>query len=349
MSKFSITEEQQNKIIELLPEEYVSILKMRYGENFDGINVLTLDKNQNSFYYRFIQKNIKKIIENGYKIDAQPKVRKRISFCEYFNVEQEQKDKILLLLPEEYVEVLKVKYGENYDGIVTSKLTQSQANCYFKNIEKSINDIIESGYTLKISKKQKGKNAVTLDKFLDIDKKHLKEIVGCLTERKRNIVALRYGENYDSEDIKKLSKSEMSYLYNKILPVMKEKANSIKLELEPYIIPINGHFDAIIKPDRETAIKEKEELLNNIKNLVIYMSEKTNPEMCTIVSLNLGLINDKCYSSKEIAELLNIDSEEVITILKQAFTLFSNNIKNINGDNKKETSKSTYKKRKYNK
>ena len=59
------------------------------------------------------------------------------------------------------------------------------------------------------------------------------------------------------------------------------------------------------------------------------MMEKLGPKQAIIISLRLGYVDGKCFTSKSIADFLGIEEQEVIETTKNVLLLYRDNINNF--------------------
>ncbi len=190
------------------------------------------------------------------------------------------------------------------------------------------------------------------------------EMLTKLTEEDRNLIAIRYGSDLDHPVSSKLTKEEEGKFYGYLVPKMKRLlANPNKIrkprkkkqgEQNSLSMPKEESFTCL--PSIQEDIKEKveeeplvatnneEEISSNeierkenyIKLLELLKTPTFGQMMTTlsvkdavILSLKLGYIDGKYFSTESIAKFLQIEEDEVREVIKKVLLLYKENINHV--------------------
>ena len=179
--------------------------------------------------------------------------------------------------------------------------------------------------------------------FNTYTKEQVDEMLGKLTEEERALITLRYGEDLNNPVPGKLSKDENYKFYYLLIPKMKRLLARLKKETKPNknskveeSKPIVAETPVIPAEKPATEIKDKN---NNItkedyKRMLELLKTPTFNQMLgtltvkesVIISLRLGYIDGKYFSTESIAEFLGIEIQEVIEATKKVLLLYKENI-----------------------
>ncbi|MBQ3021384.1 MAG: sigma-70 family RNA polymerase sigma factor [Bacilli bacterium] len=211
----------------------------------------------------------------------------------------------------------------------------------------------DSGTNNKLRKERKimPRNLKTIFECLNCSKEQFETIQTKLSEEENNLIKLRYGEDLDNpKPSPNWTKENNSKFYYSLVPKMKKmlanpdkiikdrKPRNKKAEKEVLkdnidsvkgtskilenatLIPNNESQNIILKEDN---IKTLEALKSPIfKKLMKFLSIK---EMI-VISLKFGYANGKYYTTKEIANFLEMDETEVRTIIKKVLLDYKVNV-----------------------
>lgn len=185
-----------------------------------------------------------------------------------------------------------------------------------------------------------------------------------LTEEERTLITLRYGEDLNNPTSKKLSKVETNKFYGSLIPKMKRllanhnKTQKEKKKKEEKIIiskekdqaksiieekETKKEQDDIIlganvkeSPSIETEVKSKNNDITKdacLKILELLRSPTFSQIMnvlsvkeAIIISLKLGYVNEKYFTTEAISQFLEISEDEVKETIKKALLLYKENI-----------------------
>ena len=179
--------------------------------------------------------------------------------------------------------------------------------------------------------------------FNTYTKEQVDEMLGKLTEEERALITLRYGEDLNNPVPGKLSKDENYKFYSILVPKMKRLLARLKKETKSNknskveeSKPIVAETPVIPAEKPATEIKDKNNNITKedyIRMLELLKTPTFNQMLGTltvkesvIISLRLGYIDGKYFSTESIAEFLGIEIQEVIEATKKVLLLYKENI-----------------------
>lgn len=171
-------------------------------------------------------------------------------------------------------------------------------------------------------------------------REQIDEMLSKLSDKDKHIVYLRYGDNLDKPTTSpEWDYEKNDYFYGILLPKMKKLlANSeykFRNPSSPKQINQNPESTEMAKQEQPANVSnsnsmQKEdyakilELLRSasFEQLVSVLSLKE----AVIISLKLGFVNDKYFSTESIANFLGIEEKEVRETTKKVLLVYSENI-----------------------
>lgn len=222
-----------------------------------------------------------------------------------------------------------------------------------------------NGFTNRKEEKNMKTNVKTIyEYFSDYTKEQINEMLTKLTEEERALVTLRYGDNLDEVYGGKLSRDYNNKYYGSLVPKMRrllanptgERKRKPRKKKEKEIVsnttPTNDENNF---PSKTTSIHEEQNTIENTlpvsstnvdySQQEIYSKNDANKllellrtpsftEMMSalsakeavIISLRLGYVDGKYFSTDAISQFLGIDKLEVIETIKRVLLLYKENI-----------------------
>ena len=193
--------------------------------------------------------------------------------------------------------------------------------------------------------------------FKDYTREQIDEMLKKLTEEERKLITLRYGKDLDNPVSTKLSKEEYSKFYGILVPKMKKllanpnnerkkrtrKPKTKKLEstsdsksVGTTTIPTEEKSNPEVKKEIPLTPKSKTDDItrDNCINILELLRTPTFSQMLNtltvkeaiIISLKLGYIDGKFFSTESIAKFLEISEDEVRKTTKKVLLLYKDNI-----------------------
>lgn len=210
----------------------------------------------------------------------------------------------------------------------------------------------------KNSKEEKQpKHSRTIYEYLSPYKKEeIDNILEKLSEEEKELITLKYGNNLDDPTPSNLNKQQSDKFYSSTIPKIrrllanpdmqeyilfskptvwqkkskvtkKETSKKTKTILESVVVTKETNLDEVSKNSSIKTITNiemitKDDYLKILEILrtpsFIEMINMYSPKETVIVSLKLGYINGKTFSTEEVAEFLDIEEQEVIEVTKKA-------------------------------
>ena len=133
---------------------------------------------------------------------------------------------------------------------------------------------------------------------------------------------------------KKKSKQENVYGNKSEIEVAKTEIEVIKPEPGKNAIvektPSEHGKNAIVENAPSEEKNNNQQMLDILRTpSFTQMMEKLGPKQAIIISLRLGYVDGKCFTSKSIADFLGIEEQEVIETTKNVLLLYRDNINNF--------------------
>ena len=271
------------------------------------------------------------------------KKRKLQTIYEYFNTyTKEQVDEILGKLTEEERALITLRYGEDLNNPVPGKLSKDENYKFYNLLVPKMKRLLAN------QGKKEGENNMPKLKtiyeyFNTYTKEQVDEMLGKLTEEERALITLRYGEDLNNPVPGKLSKDENYKFYYLLVPKMKRLLARLNKETKlnknskvEESKPIVAETPVIPAEKPATEIKDKNNNITKedyIRMLELLKTPTFNQMLGTltvkesvIISLRLGYIDGKYFSTESIAEFLGIEIQEVIEATKKVLLLYKENI-----------------------
>lgn len=223
------------------------------------------------------------------------------------------------------------------------------------------NDRRSKSQSLKIEeeKKEEMKRTQSLyDLFNGYSKEQVDNMLSKLDEDERNLLKLRYGEDLENPVITQMPKKEKQRYYAWLVPKMKRMLSNPDEVIKSRKRPKSklSDFEIVSTAQKEvTDVLEEKELKDEIKQ-EMPTSHEENPKNtitkaeglkilellrtptfmqmlstlsvkeAVIISLKLGYIDGKCFSTESIATFLGIEELEVIEATRKVLLLYKENI-----------------------
>ena len=212
-------------------------------------------------------------------------IKKPQTIYEYFNkYTREEVDKVLSKLSEDDKALIRLKYGEDLDNPIITKLCRKDSVKFYSSLVRKMKKLLEN--PLLEAKSQPKKS------------------------RKKEVI---------SQDIE----TEISISHQKVENDIKEKEIITPNETQKPQILETSYSEEKINITKSDFLR----MLNILKTSPFkhIMSELTFKEL-VIISLKLGYLDGKCFSTEAIAQFLGIKEIDVIEATKKALILQKENI-----------------------
>ena len=158
--------------------------------------------------------------------------------------------------------------------------------------------------------------------FSEYTKEQIDEALSKLNNEEKELVICRYGKDLENPIQTKLTNEQSNKFYGAIIPKMRNILSN-QSKKEHYVI--KEEFEI---PTNEEITKEEYLKILNFHNTKVFKEilNILTPKETMIITLKLGYIDNKAYSSESIAKFLNIDEKEVNEITKKTLLLYKNAI-----------------------
>lgn len=168
--------------------------------------------------------------------------------------------------------------------------------------------------------------------FNEYTKEQIDEAINSLTEEERLLVYKRYGNNLTNPVKAKLTKEENDKFYGSIIPKIKRKLKAMKKRQTIPSKPIVELNDTEPEETTEEPITKEDylkmlELLRSPK--FSKMLNKYSAKERMIISLKLGYIDGKCFSTEAISKFLEIPEKEIISLTHKVLLEYQEMINSI--------------------
>ena len=219
---------------------------------------------------------------------------------QYFeNYTREQVDEMLLKLTEQERELVTLRYGEYLDNPISRKLTKEQTNRFYgvlipkmKRLLKNLNMKNNSQKSLKKKSMIFSSNGEVIVSVVDAT---LKEII------------------------------EESTPITKTFEINEELEGVLISKTEQTEKPISGVRDN--KANNDITKDDCVKMLNLLRTPTFTeMLNVLSVKEAIIISLKLGYVDEKYFSTEAISQFLGIEEEEVIDVTKKVLELYKDNI-----------------------
>lgn len=183
------------------------------------------------------------------------------------------------------------------------------------------------------------------DYFNQYTREQINEMLTKLTQEERELITLRYGTDLDyPKTSEKWNKENNTKFYGSLVPKMKRllsnpnKKERKNIQTKPIAKKEVTPEDKIteqssdVKPSNKDSITKEEyvKILELLKTATFsQMLELLSPKEAIIISLRLGYVDGKYFSTESIAKFLEIEEDEVRKITMKILLLYKENINEV--------------------
>ena len=231
-------------------------------------------------------------------------MRKLQTIYEYFNeYTREDVDKVLSTLTEEEWALVKKRYGSNLDDPVSTKLTKKESSQFYVTL---ISKLRRRLFNLYNDPEKSDRNPSDSQRSSNKHSK-VKEQTVSPTDEQTGITLVQDMEDVVGDDLISEIGSE-----GEIISIEKIGEVSDAITNEASDKMTKDDCIKILKLLKEPTFKEMIEVLS-VKEAII-------------ISLRLGYVDEKYFSTKAISQFLGIEESEVIEVTKKVLLLYKKNI-----------------------
>ncbi len=341
------SKEEINEVIEELGDRALTVLHMRYGDDFANLifdsNLTEQDKN---YLKRYIFPKLKKALEKNKKT----RIPKEIPLISKVSPPTDNNEKLDNLLESTNLDAEKVNISETKrerKNIITNE--------YIKNLEIGVEKMneLENIKTTQNRKNKKSRSNI-YDYFSEYEKSEIDEVIEGLDEKSLMALHIKYGEDFVNPVNGTLSEDDKKFIQGCVFPkikrrLMKKKTIAIKEKIasdDKKTISYDEESSTLVdktSSDKEnTGISElKKESENNvvdeyIRSLEIFnrdefkeITKTKSIKEIIVLSLAFGYVDDKYFFTNSIANFLGIEQEEVTTIIKSGVVEYKEKLNGI--------------------
>ena len=302
-----------HQISRVLTEAQYSLLTKRYGENLDTYLPNTITHGESVRLYQKVIPKLKKEMQRVSHSEEQTTVMEKVE------PETRKED----LLPLNFQSSSPVMKEDNYPD---DSSPLEQLEFFMEQLSKETESTIS-----KQEKVHHGRQGKDLTSVLGCNLDTIHQISGVLTKAQYDLLTKRYGENLDTYLSNTITHSESVRLYQKVIPKLKtelqrvshleEQTIATKKVAQSSLEPHTNYFKGLpvdIKPSSKFTKEDYQQLRNYLCQAGYEDTLKDLPlEECVVASLSLSMVGNKTISLTELADLLQMDIEEVRTVLKK--------------------------------
>ena len=328
------TNDQVDEAITRLSNEDKEIIRIRYTQNLDDSNKCALTEKQRRRFYNTIIPMIKKLLLNKNDVKMGKKLK---LIYEYFeNYTKEEVNEVIAKLSDEEKELIKLRYGENLDNPISNALTSNQSTRFYSVLIPKIRRLL-------INKERKKRMPKPIYQFFeDNTKEEVDDAISKLSDEEKELIKLRYVGPSNITLTSKDSSKFYGVLIPKIRKLLNTKIDAVnESEVKPEKNEIINN-EVLIVEEKEHSIRNNDIKNNSItkddymKMLDLIKTPAFNQLMnmltvkeSIIVSLKLGYVDDKYFSTESIAQFLGIEEEEVRRITKEVLIKYKNQMNSL--------------------
>ena len=341
------SKEEINEVIEELGDRALTVLHMRYGDDFANLifddNLTEQDK---IYLKRYIFPKLKKALEKNKKT----RIPKEIPLISKVSPPTDGNEKLDDLLESTNLDAEKVNISET-----KRERKNITTNEYIKELEigvKKMNEL-ENIKTTQNRKNKKSRSNI-YDYFSEYEKSEIDEVIEGLDEKSLMALHIKYGEDLANPVNGTLSEDDKKFIQGCVFPkikrrLMKKKTIAIKEKIasdDKKTISYDEESSALV--DKTSSDKENTEISelkieseNNvvdeyIRSLEIFnrdefkeITKTKSIKEIIVLSLAFGYVDDKYFFTNSIANFLGIEQEEVTTIIKSGVIEYKEKLNGI--------------------
>lgn len=216
------SEEEVMKAIDILPDSVKAIVIEVFGENLDKFN--TSNRKVYSRFMGSVKKKILDILEGKEVSFGKNRGRKHKSFFEYFEgYTLEQVKEVVIKLPKEDQEVIKILFGEDFSK---NDVFDKKNYKYFYGVLKGhIMRMLETG---NISFRDK-RHSSFFDYFPEFSKEEIREALNHLSRSNIDNIHTLFGENLDKSNCSRDIRGKYNYFIKTIKPKLYDILNGVEI------------------------------------------------------------------------------------------------------------------------
>lgn len=181
--------------------------------------------------------------------------------------------------------------------------------------------------------------------FNEYTKEEIDNAISKLTDDEKELMRIRYGSDLNNPTQEPLNKDNYYKFYHKLIPKLKRLLANPNQEINIKKVTrkkknITNNTKVITEHNIKTTHNETEIIMDDYLKVLKLLKEPSYKEMMNkytlkeivIISLKLGYINGKYFSTKDIAQFLEINEQEIIDTTKKFLLEYKEKLNHIIDD-----------------
>ena len=290
-------------------------------------------------------------INNNKILSKKPKCIYYKWFKEYA---KEEVDKAIEKLPKKDLEILHKRYGDDLENPSLNEITKKEMTRFYTTIRKHIGELLESSKTpsddSQIEEIGVANNQDSTSKpkciyykwFNEYTKEEVDKAIGNLPEKDLEILHKRYGDDLENPTPQKLTTNETAKFHRSIRKNIasllldgNNKDSNNEVVKEEYHQNTNNQ-EASLEQKESVEVKNyitEEDIANTLKIFekeeFIELTKELPMKDSIIISLKLGYVDGKQFTTSAISSFFNITEQEVIDATRSGLELFKSKFNEI--------------------
>ena len=288
-------------------------------------------------------------INNNKILSKKPKCIYYKWFKEYA---KEEVDKAIEKLPKKDLEILHKRYGKDLrNPSLKNEITEKESRRFYTTIRKHIGELLESSKTpsddsqieeIGVANNQDSTSKPKYKWFNEYNKEEVDKDIGNLPEKYLKIVHKRYGEDLENPTPQKLTTNETAKFHQSIRKNIasllldgNNKDSNNEVVKEEYHQNTNNQ-ESSLEQKESVEVKNyitEEDIANTLKIFekeeFIELTKELPMKDSIIISLKLGYVDGKQFTTSAISSFFNITEQEVIDATRSGLELFKSKFNEI--------------------
>ena len=287
-------------------------------------------------------------INNNKILSKKPKCIYYKWFKEYA---KEEVDKAIEKLPKKDLEILHKRYGDDLENPSLNEITKKEMTRFYTTLRKHIGELLESSKTpsddsqieeIGVANNQDSTSKPKYKWFNEYNKEEVDKDIGNLPEKYLKIVHKRYGEDLENPTPQKLTTNGTAKFHQSIRKNIasllldgNNKDSNNEVVKEEYHQNTNNQ-EASLEQKESVEVKNyitEEDIANTLKIFekeeFIELTKELPMKDSIIISLKLGYVDGKQFTTSAISSFFNITEQEVIDATRSGLELFKSKFNEI--------------------
>ena len=357
--------EEVDKAIEKLPKKDLEILHKRYGDDLENPSLNEITKKEMTRFYTTLRKHIGELLESsktpsddsqieeiGVANNQDSTSKPKCIYYKWFNeYNKEEVDKAIEKLPKKDLEILHKRYGDDLENPSLNEITKKEMTRFYTTLRKHIGELLESSKTpsddsqieeIGVANNQDSTSKPKYKWFNEYNKEEVDKDIGNLPEKYLKIVHKRYGEDLENPTPQKLTTNGTAKFHQSIRKNIasllldgNNKDSNNEVVKEEYHQNTNNQ-EASLEQKESVEVKNyitEEDIANTLKIFekeeFIELTKELPMKDSIIISLKLGYVDGKQFTTSAISSFFNITEQEVIDATRSGLELFKSKFNEI--------------------